>query len=55
MAVEDIILPVQFPEQSDILSTWNTHWQEATSYRGGLENHDPVFRHSLNKYPVGHT
>jgi hypothetical protein len=53
--VDDICLPTDFWEQSDVPSPWNLYWAEAAAYGGGLELDDPVFGNSWTRYWGAHS
>jgi len=52
--IDDLILPVNFWEQSDVPSPSNIYWTEAAANGGGLELDDRVFGNSWTKYWGAH-
>jgi len=53
--VDDLKFCAYFWEQSDIPSTCNAYWTEATTYGGGLKIDNAVFGGSWNNYRGAHS
>jgi len=53
-AVDDLVLPADFWEQSDVPSPWNLHWTQAAAYGGCLELDDLVYGNSGTMYRRAH-